>query len=73
MLLTHDDLVELVQQIFVEAGLDFQISESLLNGVGLIHLKYLVVARNGQTESTLSHVKFAKFAIKYSNKLFKFS
>lgn len=49
LLLAHDDLVELVQQIFVEAGLDFQISESLLNGVGLIHAKYLLVTKNKRT------------------------
>ena len=32
-LLADDDLVELVQQVFVEAGLDFQFGQAVVDGV----------------------------------------
>ena len=33
LLLADDDLVELVKQVFVEAGLDFQLGQSVVGGV----------------------------------------
>lgn len=40
LLLADDDLVELIQQVFGETGLDFQIGESLLGGLGVFHERY---------------------------------
>ena len=33
LLLADDDLVELIQQVFVEAGLDFQLGQAVIDGV----------------------------------------
>lgn len=40
LLLADDDLIELVEQVFVEAGLDFQLGQAVVGGVvgfGRIH------------------------------------
>ena len=37
LLLADDDLVQLVQQVFIEAGLDLQIGQAMVDGVGRLH------------------------------------
>ena len=37
LLLPDDDLVEFIKQIFREAGFDFQVGESLVGGVRVVH------------------------------------
>ncbi len=34
LLLADDDLVQLVEQVFIEAGLDLQIGQAMVSGVG---------------------------------------
>ena len=51
-LLAHDHLVELIQQVFVEAGFDFQVGEALLSGVLLVHA---VLDTTGHGSSAFAH------------------
>lgn len=37
VLLAHDDLVEPVDRVFIEAGLDLQFGQALVGGVGVLH------------------------------------
>ena len=37
LLLANDDLVQLVEQVFVEAGLYFKFSQAVIGGVGRLH------------------------------------
>ena len=40
LLLAHDDLVQLIQQVFGEAGLDFQIGQALVDVVCVFHAAF---------------------------------
>jgi hypothetical protein len=37
LLLADDDLVQLVEQVFIKAGLDLQIGQAVVDGVGRLH------------------------------------
>lgn len=37
LLLANDDLVQLVEQVFIEAGLDLQVGQAMVDDVGRLH------------------------------------
>ena len=47
-LLADDDLVQLVQQVFIEAGLDFQLGQAVVGGVGGVHCRIGYELRSGR-------------------------